>query len=197
MNILAGDLRLARTVVSVCCARISTFRGDKVNLSDNFAGRLWIIAGLTAMLTTALAGPGSRPAMAHEATCPYCKLDVPQDTEQQDNEVALRYGRKRIEYRCVFCALAQAKSDYKGDLTILAPSDVKDKPIVISRKDDKWSVSPETALFVGEKVNHRQCNTGYRAFSTRTGFDAWVKKNHALLGDAKPLTLTQMVEIAK
>lgn len=168
-----------------------------MNRSGSFARRLWITAGLTTMLTTAVAGLGSRPAMAHEAKCPYCKLDVPQDTDQQDNEVALKYGRKRIEYRCVFCALAQAKSEYKGDVTILAPSDVKGKPVVITRKDDKWSISPEAAVFVGEKVNHRQCNTGYRAFSTRAGFDAWVKKNQSLLGDAKPLTLTQMVEIAK
>ena len=42
-----------------------------------------------------------RPAMAHEAKCPYCKLDVPQDTAQQDNEVALKYGRKRIPIKAI------------------------------------------------------------------------------------------------
>jgi hypothetical protein len=111
--------------------------------------------------------------------------------------VALRYGRKRIEYRCVYCALAQARTDYKGDVTILAPSEIKGKPVLISRKDGKWSVSPESAVFVGQKVNHQQCQTGYRAFSSQAGFDAYVKKHHELVRDAKPLTLAQMVEIAK
>lgn len=140
---------------------------------------------------------GARPAAAHEATCPYCRLDVVQDTAEQDNEVALRYGRKRIEYRCVFCALAQAKSDYTGDVTILAPSEIKGKPVLITRKEGKWSVSPESALFVAQKVNHQHCQTGYRAFATRAGFDAHVKKHPELLKDAKPLTLPQIVEIAK
>jgi hypothetical protein len=135
------------------------------------------------------------PAMAHEGKCPVCKLDVPQDTKDQDNEVALKSGRKRIEYRCVFCALSDAKS-YTGDITVLAPSDVQGKPVLLSRQGDKWSVTPDTAVFVGEKVNHRDCQTGYRAFTTRSAFDAWVKKNHTLLGDAKPLSLQQMVDLS-
>ena len=133
--------------------------------------------------------------MAHEAKCPVCKLDVPQDTDQQDNEVALKFGRKRIEYRCLFCALSDSKS-YNGDVTILAPSDVKDKPVLLTRKDGKWSVMPEPTVFVGEKVSHRSCQLGYRAFTTKAGFDKWVHANHELLGDAKPLTLDQMLAMA-
>jgi hypothetical protein len=159
--------------------------------------RSWLASSLATALVIGVTGLGSRPAMAHEAPCPYCKLILVQDTPQLDNEVVLRYGRKRIEYRCVFCALAQTKSQYQGDLTILAPSELKGKPVTLARKDGKWSVTPETAVFVGEKVDHRQCSIGYRALSSRAAFDAWVKRNQPLLGSATPKTLDQMVEISK
>jgi hypothetical protein len=159
-----------------------------------FPRRSLLASALAALLASGLGGLTPRPASAHEGKCPVCKLDVPQDTDQQDNEVALRSGRKRIEYRCVFCALADAKS-YQGDITILAPSDVKGKPVLLTRKEGKWSTAPENVVFTGQKVNHRSCQLGYRAFTTRAAFDAWVHKNHELLGDAKPLTLQEMVDL--
>jgi hypothetical protein len=158
--------------------------------------RRFMIGTLAALVTMGAVGMTPRPASAHEATCPYCKLDVVQDTRELDNEVALKYGRKRIEYRCVFCALAQAHTEFKGDLTILAPSEVKGKPVLITRKEGKWSVSPETAVFVGHKVNHRKCQLGYRALTSKAGYDAWIKQNQKLLADAKPLNLEQMVKLS-
>lgn len=163
----------------------------------NHARSCRLTASLMAILTLGMLLMPPRPALAHEAPCPYCKLTLVQATDQLDNETVLRYGQKRIEYRCVFCALAQAKTDYKNDLTILAPSEIKEKPVVLARKGGKWSVTPETAVFVGEKVDHRDCYLGYRALSSRAAFDAWVKKNQPLLRDAKPLTLEQIVEAAK
>src|SRR5260221_10574122 len=125
--------------------------------SVNAVSRRLLFAGsLAALLGAGLTGPMLRPALAHEGKCPVCKLDVPQDTDKQDNEVALKAGRKRIEYRCVYCALSDAKS-YTGDLTILAPSDVKDKPVMLMRKDGKWSTMPEKMVFAREKVSHRNC----------------------------------------
>jgi hypothetical protein len=158
--------------------------------------RLLFAGSLAIALGAAAGSPVLRTAQAHEATCPVCKLDVVQDTEKLDNEVALKFGRKRIEYRCVYCALTDAKT-YKGDLTILAPSEIKGKPVVLSRKGDEWSVLPETAVFVGHKVNHRSCQLGYRALTTRDAFDKWIHANHDLLRDAKPLTLPEMLAIAK
>lgn len=158
--------------------------------------RRLLTGSLAAFFSLGAVGIVAGPVAAHEAKCPYCKLDVVQDTATLDNEVALRYGRKRIEYRCVFCALAQAKSEFKGDLTILAPSEAKGKPILISRKGGKWS-APAGAVFVGERANHRYCQITYRAFTNRAAFDAYVKKNQARVKDAKPLTLAQMVEIAR
>ena len=158
--------------------------------------RRTLLAGtLTALVGSGLAGFAPRPALAHEAKCPVCKLDVVQDTDKLDHEVALKSGRKRIEYRCVWCAVKDAKS-YTGDLTVLAPSEVKGKPVVLARKDGKWSVTPETAVFVGEKVNHRSCQVGYRALTTKDAFEKWQHAHHDLLKDAKPLTLQQMLDVS-
>ena len=163
---------------------------------DRKSRRLLLAGTIAALLGAGIVGPALRPALAHEGKCPVCKLDVPQDTSTQDNEVALKSGRKRIEYRCVYCALTDSKS-YTGDITILAPSDVQGKPVMLMRKDGKWSVMPENAVFVGQKVSHRSCQLGYRAFTSKAAFDAWVHKNHELLGDAKPLSLQEMVDLAK
>jgi len=155
--------------------------------------RLFLGGALAALI--GVAGPALRPALAHEAKCPVCKLDVVQDTDKLDNEVALKFGRKRIEYRCVSCALQDAKS-FNGDLTILAPSELKGKPALLARKDGKWSVTPETAVFVGQKVTHPSCQIGYRALTTKAAFDKWTAANPDLLKDAKPLSLAQMLEVA-
>jgi len=157
--------------------------------------RRLVLAGTLAALL-GVAAPALRPAYAHEAKCPVCKLDVVQDTDKLDNEVALKFGRKRIEYRCVYCALQDAKN-YNGDLTILAPSELKGKPVTLARKEGKWSAKPESAVFVGHKVNHRSCQLGYRALTTKDAFDKWIHSNHDLLKDAKPLTLAEMLEVAK
>lgn len=151
---------------------------------------LLVVAPLAAMMVLTV-----RPVTAHEAKCPVCSLDVPQDTAAQDNETAIRAGRKRIEYRCVYCALHDAPT-YKGDLTVLAPSDVKGKPVLLIRKDGNWSSEPANVLFAGQKVGHENCQLGYRAFTGKPAFDAWVHKNHAVLGDAVPLTLPQMLVAA-
>ena len=156
------------------------------------------LAALIAAATLSLSGFSARPAMAHDADCPYCKLKVTQDTKEQDNEVPLRYGRKRIEYKCVFCAIADTNNGaYKdGDVTILAPSETKGKPVPVTRKGGKWS-APEGSVFVGVKASHRHCQTTYRAFTSKAAFEAHVKKNGALLKNAKPLTLDELVAVSK
>lgn len=135
------------------------------------------------------------PAFAHEAKCPHCELDVVQNTATQDNEVALKYGKKRIEYRCVMCAIADGNKSYKGDLTILAPTEIKGKPVEIVRKEGRWT-APDGIVILGQKVKHRYCQTGYRVFTTKAAFDAHVQKNKVTLKEAQPITLAQLVEIA-
>ncbi len=169
-----------------------------------FLTRRATIAVLAGALALSSFG-GSQIAFAHEADCPFCSMPVVQDTDTQDNEVALKYGRKRIEYRCVFCALSEAQNDYKGDLSILAPSETKGAPIQIARKDDKWMASVQKdgawqasseIVFAAEKVKHKLCQTAYRAFSNQAAFEAWVKAN-AEVFDAKSesLTLAQMIAL--
>ncbi|HZH98653.1 MAG TPA: hypothetical protein VEX38_06750 [Fimbriimonadaceae bacterium] len=136
------------------------------------------------------------PASAHETDCPYCKLPVVQDTKDLDNEVVLRLGNKRIEFRCVMCAVAQAKTKYKSrDITILAPSNVKGKPVTITKKGDEWSMTPTTAVFVFAKGSHSECQDRYRALLEKNDFNAYVAKKG--YKDAQQLSLKELVELSK
>lgn len=150
---------------------------------------------MTGLLVFFIGAGVQSPVRAHEAKCPHCELDVVQNTATEDNETALKYGKKRIEYRCVMCAIADANKSYKGDVTVLAPTEIKGKPVEIVRKSGKWS-APGGLVILGQKVKHRHCQMGYRVFNTKAAFDAHVQKNKVTLKDAKPITLAQLVEIA-
>jgi hypothetical protein len=135
--------------------------------------------------------------LAHEAPCPLCGMAITQDTPTQDNEVGLKIGRKRIEYKCVYCALAEAKTEYQGDLTIFAPSEKKGEPVLLKREGDKWTALPATAHFVSKsKLKHKICQEQARAFSTFEAAQKYIAANQDSLGDAKPLTLAEMLEVA-
>ena len=142
--------------------------------------------------TIAVPMMGLLPAMAHQAPCPYCQMAITQDTPTQDNETVMKYGRKRIEYKCVFCALAEAKTEYKtGDLTILAPSEKKGSPVVIKRTGGKWS-APATAAFVStSRIKHKACQSQARAFTTKAAAQAYAKKNGGMV-----MTLSQLNAMA-
>ncbi|HEX8236160.1 MAG TPA: hypothetical protein VF600_09410 [Abditibacteriaceae bacterium] len=156
------------------------------------------LKGTLLMLGLCALTAAAAPLQAHEGDCPLCSLPVVQDTPEQANEVALRYGRKRIEYRCVYCALKEAHTEYSGDLSILAPSEDKSAPVVLKRTNKKWSADPQNAIFVAQKANHKVCQITYRAFATRVAFDAYAKKHGDLFDkDIKPLTLSQMLDITK
>lgn len=155
-----------------------------IHFAHRTVGLLTALVAVVGLTTT---------APAHEAPCPLCGQNITQDTKEQDNEVVLKSGRKRIEYKCVYCALSEAHSDYKGDVTILAPSEKKGEPVKIERKDGKWAVLPETAYFVSsEKMKHKVCQEQARAFTTKSSAETYAKKH-----GVKVLTLAQMVESAK
>lgn len=156
--------------------------------------RALIAGALATLVTVSLPTMGARPAMAHEANCPYCDMPVTQDTATQDNEVALKYGRKRIEYKCVYCALAEAKTEYpNGDLSITAPSETKGQPVVLKRTGGKWSMTPETAAFVTPaKVKHKVCQDQARAFNTEAAAKAFAAKNGGSV-----MTLEQLNDFVK
>jgi Alkylmercury lyase len=151
---------------------------------------------LVAALVVSSAGLVVRPAMAHEAPCPYCNMTITQDTAEQDNETVLKIGRKRVEYKCVYCALAEAKTEYKGDVTILAPSEKKGEPVTLKRTGGKWTATPETVYFVSNApLKHKVCNVQARAFTTQAAAQAYIAKNKEQLPNAKPLTLTEMLAV--
>lgn len=157
-----------------------------------------VIGGLAVALmaaSTSLLPSFTETVLAHEAPCPYCSQKITQDTDQQDNETVLKYGRKRIEYKCVYCALVDSKTAYKGDLTILAPSEKKGQPVTLRRTGGKWSSTTEGAAFVAQKANHKVCHVTYRAFSSQSAAQAYIAERKAQLPDAKPLTLAGLLEI--
>ena len=158
-----------------------------------------VILALTALLAVGALSRGGRiAAHAASAKCPYCKLSVLDNNGPMDNTVTLTQGAtRRTGYRCVFCAIATAKSGVKGDLTILAPSEVKGKPVVITRKGGKWAAVPAKAVFVAEKANHRVCQLTYRAFTSPAGLTAHVRKNQGLFKGAKPVSLPAMVALSE
>jgi hypothetical protein len=142
-------------------------------------------------------------ALAHEVPCPVCGLKVVQSTDKQDNEVVLRFGKKKIEYRCVYCALSDSEN-YKGDLVVYAPSETKGKPVLLKRTSGKWSVVKESdgklvpeegVVFMNAFTNHAKCGMLSRAFHTKDGFDKYAAVNDA--PKAKPLTLDEMVAVAQ
>jgi hypothetical protein len=132
--------------------------------------------------TTAMAVP-------HEGICPYCQLDLVQNTDAQDNEVVVKAGNKRIEYRCLFCVVKDEKR-YQGDLVVYAPSEKVGQPVILRRVSGEWK-APEGAVFLNAFVSHAQCASLSRAFSNRAAFDAYVEKHS--VDSAKPLTLPQFL----
>lgn len=134
----------------------------------------------------------TRIALAHEAPCPYCGMKITQDTPTQDNETVLKSGRKRIEYKCVYCALDDANSQYKGDLTILAPSEIKGAPVIINRVGGAWSASTTAAFVMPKNLKHKVCQAQARAFTTQVAAQRYAKKSGGIV-----LTLAQLVALAK
>lgn len=134
-------------------------------------------------------------SMAHEADCPYCDHAITQDTPTQDNETVLKYGRKRIEYKCVYCAVAEAKTEYpKGDLSIAAPSEKKGAPVIIKRVDGNWS-APAGAVFVSNMpIKHKTCQVTARAFTSKSAAQSYIKAKKL---ETSPISLAQLVALAK
>lgn len=130
-------------------------------------------------------------ASAHETDCPYCKLPVVQNTKDQDNEVVVKLGNKRIEYRCLFCVIKDQKR-YKGDLVVYSPSEKLGEPVVLKRTAGAWS-GPDRAVFLNTFKKHGDCAALSRAFSSKAAFEKYVKDNKVT--DAKALSLSEFIEL--
>ncbi len=102
--------------------------------------------------------------LIHEGDCPYCKLPLVQNTKEMDYEVVVKFGNKKIEYRCVACVIAD-QGRYTADLIVYAPSEKPGEPVVLKRTKGKWT-APEKAIFVLTLAKHASCAYDARAFST-------------------------------
>ena len=143
----------------------------------------------TLVILSVLGAAASSPA--HEGDCPYCKLKLVQNTKDQDNEVVLKFGNKRIEYRCVYCVVKD-QARYKSDLVVYAPSEKVGEPVVMKRTDGKWS-APEGSVFLNTFTKHANCAELSRAFSTKDAFSAYAKQHGA--ETAKPLKLDEFIAL--
>lgn len=130
-------------------------------------------------------------AVVHEVPCQFCKLMVVQNTETQDNEVVLQFGNKKIEYRCVYCAIADS-GRYRGDIVIYAPSEKVGEPVIIFRKEVKCTTRSEKAVFLNMFKDHPQCAELSRAFHTHEAFNAYVAERK--VKNPKALKLDELVE---
>jgi hypothetical protein len=128
---------------------------------------------------------------AHEGDCPYCKLKLIQNTKDQDNEVVVKFGNKRIEYRCVYCVFKD-QGRYKSDLVVYAPSEKVGEPVILKRTGGKWT-APEGSVFLNTFTKHASCAELSRAFTTKEAFAAYAKKHGA--ETAKPLSLDEFIAV--
>lgn len=161
-----------------------------------------VLAGVFVALAACAASQVTIAAAAKPGKCAFCRMDVLANTATTDNVVTLTSAKTRMTLRCVYCALAEAQEeeeeDLKGNLTITAPTERKGKLVTIRRANGKWSVTPRQAVFVGaQKLNHKHCEIDYRAVTSRKAVAAYVKKHKNFLGNAKVLTLKQLLDETK
>ncbi|MDX2065488.1 MAG: hypothetical protein SFX74_07080 [Fimbriimonadaceae bacterium] len=132
--------------------------------------------------------PKASPIL-HEADCPFCRLKLVQNTETEDNEVVLRFGNKKIEYRCLFCVIKDQRR-YKGNLVVYAPSEKVGEPIVLKRTDGKWT-GPEAVRILNQFKSHGDCAALSRAFTTEAALLRYATDRK--VADPKPLTLEAFI----
>lgn len=131
---------------------------------------------------------------AHEGDCPYCKLKLVQNSKEQDNEVVVKVGNKRIEYRCLYCVIKDQKR-YSSDLIVYAPSEKIGEPVILKRIAGNWT-GPEGAVFLNSFKKHADCSALSRAFSSKSAFDKYASQQ--MVAEAKPLTLAEFIaEVTK
>lgn len=139
-----------------------------MNIFNNLSKSLALFAAIGMLGFTQMAS-------AHEGDCPYCKLKLVQNTKDMDNEVVLKAGNKRIEYRCLYCVVKDQKR-YKGDLIVYAPSEKKGEPVVLKRTAGKWT-APEGAVFLNSFKKHADCSALSRAFTSKAALDKYASSH--------------------
>lgn len=128
-------------------------------------------------------------AVASAAQCAYCHKSI------DGVPYVLKNQAHTESYKCAYCAVAEAvgEADWKGDVTMISPSENPKKPVTVKRVGGKWKMYPTTAVFTeASPIKHRVCGEQYRAFTTRAAADAYIKSGKA---DAV-VSLAQLIEKA-
>ena len=136
----------------------------------------------------------SIPAQAANRMCPYCAMPLGAPSTQ----VWLHSGSKKVAYRCVFCAVSEAKTEYKGNLSILAPTENRKKPLIIKRTGGHWSSNLKGASFVGNmKVHHKSCPTSEHAFTSRAAAKRYIAQHKDVLSNGMLMSFNQFIAMTK
>jgi len=143
-------------------------------------------------LMTFTAFMSSIPAQAANRMCPYCAMPLGAPATQ----VWLTSGSKKVAYRCVFCAVSEAKTEYKGNLSIKAPTENSRKPLILKRTGGHWTMNLKGAAFVGKKVSHKFCPTAYHAFTSSAAAKRYIAAHKEVLGNSSAMNFNQFYAMA-
>jgi hypothetical protein len=136
----------------------------------------------------------SIPAQAANRMCPYCAMPLGAPSTQ----VWLHSGSKKVAYRCVFCAVSEAKTEYKGNLSILAPTENRKKPLIIKRTGGHWSSNLKGASFVGNmNVSHKSCPTSEHAFTSSAAAKKYIAQHKDVLSNGMLMSFNQFIAMTK
>jgi hypothetical protein len=155
-----------------------------------FPKKILFMAVLSLMVFTAFVT--SIPAQAANRMCPYCAMPL----DAPSTQVWLHSGSKKVAYRCVFCAVSEAKTEYKGNLSIQAPTENSKKPLIIKRTGGHWSLNLKGAAFVGKKVSHKFCPTAYHAFTSSAAAKRYIAQHKSVLGGSSAMNFNQFYAMA-
>ena len=128
-------------------------------------------------------------ATAQAAKCGYCHQSI------QGTPYILKNAKHSEEFKCAYCAVAdaQGEADWKGDVSLFAPSENSKKPVTLKRIGGKWKMFPATAVFTeASPIKHRICGQQYRAFTTQAAAQAYIKTG----GADKVISLAQLIQKA-
>ncbi len=139
------------------------------------------VLAIVALLTSGVA--------AFAAQCGYCHKPI------DGTPYILKNKAHSEAFKCTYCAIAEAQSEaaWKGDVTMISPSENPKVPVTVKRIGGKWKLFPATAVFTeASPIKHRMCGDQFRAFTSKAAAQAYIQAGKA----DKVISLTQLVQKA-
>ena len=128
-------------------------------------------------------------AVGFAAQCGYCHKSI------EGTPYILKNKTHSEAFKCTYCAIAEAQgeADWKGDVTMISPSENPKKPVTVKRIGGQWKMFPTTAVFTeASPIKHKKCGEQFRAFTTKAAAQAYIKSGQA----DKVISLTQLIQKA-